>query len=80
MDDTYYVLVGEKAKVDGVKICDAHFVLGVDRYLEVVEIYVMMVLGTTVDDMDLAISWVEKAELPEDKRQVKHTISISCLS
>ncbi|OWM86895.1 protein APEM9 isoform X2 [Punica granatum] len=46
-----------------------HFVLTLDKYLEVAEIYVLTVLGRILNDGDLATSWVEKAALPEEKRQ-----------
>ncbi|KAL7229372.1 hypothetical protein ACSBR2_007972 [Camellia fascicularis] len=44
------------------------FLLGVDKYLEVVEVYVVTLLGMVVRDIDDAICWVEKATLPEEKR------------
>lgn len=68
-NERYYVLAGAESNIDNVEGCDGCFVLGVDRYLDVVEIYVMKLLGTTPNDMSLAITWVEKAELPENKRQ-----------
>lgn len=71
VDERYYVLVGAETNVDYVKGCDGCFVLGVDKYLEVVEVYVMKLLIATLNNVDLAISWVEKAELPEGGRQVK---------
>lgn len=45
--------------------------LGVDGYLNMVEIYVITYLGTVTKEIDLAISWVENAKIPEEKRQVK---------
>ncbi|GMP81435.1 hypothetical protein CsSME_00036146 [Camellia sinensis var. sinensis] len=45
------------------------FSLGVDKYLEVVEVYVVTLLGMVVRDIDHAICWVEKATLPEEKQQ-----------
>ncbi|KAI7982923.1 Protein APEM9 [Camellia lanceoleosa] len=42
---------------------------GVDKYLEVVEVYVVTLPGMVVRDIDHAICWVEKATLPEEKRQ-----------
>ncbi|KAG6430225.1 hypothetical protein SASPL_108288 [Salvia splendens] len=44
-----------------------------DKYhpvLEAVELYVVTLLATTLKDTNLAISWVEKAVLPIEKRQV----------
>ncbi|PON81320.1 3-phosphoinositide-dependent protein kinase [Trema orientale] len=67
--DERYVLAGAEAGVDYVEGCGGHFCLGVDKYLDVVEVYVMKLLGATLNDIDFAISWVEKADLPEDRRQ-----------
>ncbi|KAF5748640.1 3-phosphoinositide-dependent protein kinase-1 [Tripterygium wilfordii] len=65
----YYFLVGVVANISSRNKCDGQFVLAVDSYLEVVEIYAMTLLGTVLKNIDLAISWVEKASLPEDRRQ-----------
>ncbi|KAK4755821.1 hypothetical protein SAY87_009578 [Trapa incisa] len=46
-----------------------HFILALEKYVKVTEVYVLTVLGRNSTDVDLAISWVEKAELPEEKRQ-----------
>ncbi|ESQ48991.1 hypothetical protein EUTSA_v10021093mg [Eutrema salsugineum] len=43
--------------------------LDIDEYMEVVELYTFGILGNVSDDMGLAISWVEKAALPEERRQ-----------
>ncbi|KAM3345564.1 hypothetical protein P3S68_025273 [Capsicum galapagoense] len=43
--------------------------LGVDTYLEIIELYVITFLGRILGNLDLAISWVEKSPLPEEKRQ-----------
>ncbi|WMV37025.1 hypothetical protein MTR67_030410 [Solanum verrucosum] len=43
--------------------------LGVDKYLEIIELYVITFLGRILGNLDLAISWVEKFPLPEEKRQ-----------
>ncbi|KAF5958913.1 hypothetical protein HYC85_006138 [Camellia sinensis] len=43
--------------------------LGGDKYLEVVQVYVVTLLGMVVGDIDHAICWVEKATLPEEKGQ-----------
>ncbi|KAF4365553.1 hypothetical protein G4B88_025732 [Cannabis sativa] len=69
VDDDYYVLANDETSVDYVKGCSGRFRLSVDDYLDVVEVYVMKVLATTLNDLDLAIHWVEKAELPKDRRQ-----------
>ncbi|CAK7345797.1 unnamed protein product [Dovyalis caffra] len=70
MDGKYYVLVGAEADVDVQEGCDGRYVLGVDKYMEVVEVYAVTLLGTTLKDLDSAISWVEKAALPDESRQV----------
>uniref|UniRef100_A0A803P474 Uncharacterized protein n=1 Tax=Cannabis sativa TaxID=3483 RepID=A0A803P474_CANSA len=70
VDDDYYVLANDETSVDYVKGCSGRFRLRVDDYLDVVEVYVMKVLATTLNDLDLAIHWVEKAELPKDRRQI----------
>ncbi|KAJ4958680.1 hypothetical protein NE237_025791 [Protea cynaroides] len=48
---------------------DGCSVLGVDRYLEAVELYSITLLGMVLNETDVAISWLEKAELPEENRQ-----------
>ncbi|XP_059455771.1 protein APEM9-like [Corylus avellana] len=69
VDGQYYVLVGADANVHCLERCDARFILGVDQYIKVVEVYAVTLLVTVLNDLDLAVSWVEKAALPEDKRQ-----------
>lgn len=49
--------------------------LGVDKYLEIIELYVITFLGRILGNFDLAISWVEKSPLPEEKRQVVNNVS-----
>ncbi|KAL5979387.1 hypothetical protein ACLOJK_019285 [Asimina triloba] len=44
--------------------------LAVEKYLEVSEVYIFTLLRAALGDIDLAISWVEKAELPEEKPEV----------
>ncbi|KAM1029823.1 hypothetical protein ACFX15_041506 [Malus domestica] len=70
VDEQYYVLASTEKFADNAKRSAEHFVLGVDKYLEVVEVYVLKLLGTVLNDVKLATSWVETAELPEDRRQV----------
>ncbi|KAG6607015.1 Protein APEM9, partial [Cucurbita argyrosperma subsp. sororia] len=41
--------------------CDGHALLTVDEYLQVVEVYLQMLLAIGSKDMDVAVSWVEKA-------------------
>lgn len=53
--------------------------LDVDEYMEVVELYTFGVLGKNTDDLGLAVSWVEQAALPEERRQVQLNLFMSCL-
>ncbi|GFP82164.1 hypothetical protein PHJA_000359700 [Phtheirospermum japonicum] len=69
MDDRYYPLSGADDSVSDTERSSFMLSIGVDEYLEVVELYVITYLATTLKDTDLAISWVEKANLPTDKRQ-----------
>ncbi|XP_023523296.1 protein APEM9-like [Cucurbita pepo subsp. pepo] len=68
-NEEIYVLVGSR-NIDDREHCDGHALLTVDEYLQVVEVYLQMPLAIGSKDMDLAVSWVEKAALPEEKRQV----------
>ncbi|KAJ0249495.1 Protein APEM9 [Hirschfeldia incana] len=43
--------------------------LGIDEYMEAVELYTFGVLGKDSNNVGLAISWAEKAALPEERRQ-----------
>ena len=70
VNDRYYDVA-----VDHMEGSNGRFSLGVDEYLYVVEFYVMKLLDT-----ELAISWVEKADLPEDRRQVNYNTCILFLS
>lgn len=70
VDDRYYPLSGAEARVSDTGGSCFTYSIGVDKYLEVVELYVVTLLAATVKDTDLAISWVEKAMLPMEKRQV----------
>ncbi|KAL6977914.1 hypothetical protein U1Q18_026700 [Sarracenia purpurea var. burkii] len=68
-DELYYVLVDAESNGGYIDGSGGRFVLGVDTYLEVVEVYVVTYLGRVLGDVDHAISWVEEATLPEEKRQ-----------
>ncbi|OMO81838.1 hypothetical protein COLO4_23415 [Corchorus olitorius] len=69
VDDQCYVLGSVETNLDFKEGCDSHFVLRIDKYIEVVELYAVMLLGTVSSDLELAISWVEHATLPEKERQ-----------
>ncbi|KAH6798001.1 hypothetical protein C2S52_022555 [Perilla frutescens var. hirtella] len=70
VDDQYYPLSGAEATVTDTGGSCFPFSISLDKYLEVVELYVVTLLATTLKDVDLAISWVDKAVLPMEKRQV----------
>lgn len=67
VDEQYYV--PESLETNTSKRCDNRFVLGVDTYLQVVEAHITLLTGI-LRATNIAISWVEKAALPEDIRQV----------
>ncbi|KAL5079894.1 hypothetical protein RYX36_008315 [Vicia faba] len=67
-DGQYHAVIAEVNVEHGSSFA-RHFVLGIDEYLEVVEVYSITVLATVLEDVDLAISWVENAPLPEENRQ-----------
>lgn len=48
---------------------ERNYVIGIDEYLEVVEVYAITLLATVLKEVDLAVSWVENAPLPEENRQ-----------
>ncbi|KAK8506357.1 hypothetical protein V6N12_034093 [Hibiscus sabdariffa] len=69
VDGHYYVLASAERSLNFKEGSDSYFVLGADKYIQVVELYAVMLLGTVSSDVDLAISWVEQAALPEKNRQ-----------
>ncbi|XP_061362071.1 protein APEM9 [Gastrolobium bilobum] len=69
LGDAQYSAVIAEANVEHESRHERHFVLGIDMYLEVVEVYAVTLLATVLKDVDLAISWVENASLPEENRQ-----------
>ncbi|XP_021891466.1 protein APEM9 [Carica papaya] len=69
-DEGYYILVDKEVNMDSMEEYERKVLLDVDVYMEVVEVYAVKVLGMILKDVDLAISWVEKAALPEDTQQV----------
>ncbi|CAG7882329.1 unnamed protein product [Brassica rapa] len=64
--DDHYILDDANLNVKGLH---GKISLGIDEYMEAVELYTFGVLGKDANDVDLAISWVEKAALPEETRQ-----------
>ncbi|CAL5186339.1 unnamed protein product [Lathyrus oleraceus] len=69
LGDGKYDAVIAEANVEHGNSFERHFVLGIDEYLEVVEVFAITLLATVLEDVDLAISWVENAPLPEENRQ-----------
>ncbi|XP_059286960.1 protein APEM9 [Lycium ferocissimum] len=69
VDGKYYTVASMEADVPNMEEFSNQISLGVDKYLEIVELYVITFLGRFIGNLDLAISWVEKAALPEEKRQ-----------
>ncbi|KAI4377572.1 hypothetical protein MLD38_015176 [Melastoma candidum] len=68
--DKYYVHLTNELKTDLSSSCDEQrLLLEVEEYLKVVEVYAMILLGKTLGNVDFSISWVEKASMPEDKKQ-----------
>lgn len=67
LGDGQYDAVIAEGKEEG----ESHFVLGIDEYLEIVEVYAITLLATVLKKVDLAVSWVENAPLPEENRQVR---------
>ncbi|XP_028760324.1 protein APEM9-like [Neltuma alba] len=66
--EQYYTVVAE-ADLEREVGDNIQIVLGIDNYVEIVEVYAVTLLATVLNNVDLAISWVEKAPLPEEKRQ-----------
>ncbi|XP_010464735.1 PREDICTED: uncharacterized protein LOC104745237 [Camelina sativa] len=64
--DNHYILDDAGVSAKGLH---GKLSLDIDEYLKVVELYIFGVLAKVSDDVGLAISWVEKAALPEDRRQ-----------
>ncbi|CAF1703937.1 unnamed protein product [Brassica napus] len=64
--DNHYILDDAKLNAKGLH---GNISLGIDEYMEAVELYTFGVLAKDTKDMGLAVSWVEKAALPEETRQ-----------
>ncbi|XP_011078192.1 protein APEM9 [Sesamum indicum] len=69
VDNRYYPVFSAEGSASDPEGSCFRFSIGVDEYLEVVELYVITLLAMTKQDTDHAISWVEKAMLPMEKRQ-----------
>lgn len=73
LNEEVYVFVGSRSIDDR----ECHAQLTVDEYLQLVHVYLRIVTEIGLKDVDLAVSWVEKAALPEGKRQVNSCFSCS---
>ncbi|KAL2321401.1 hypothetical protein Fmac_030370 [Flemingia macrophylla] len=69
LEGAQYCAVITETNVEGESRDTRRFVLETDEYLEVVEFYAVTILATGLKDVELAISWVENASLPEENRQ-----------
>ncbi|MCE2055932.1 hypothetical protein HAX54_043756 [Datura stramonium] len=69
VDGKYYTVASMEADVPCTEEFSNQISLGVDKYLEIIELYVITFLGRILGNLDLAISWVEKTALPEEKKQ-----------
>lgn len=76
LNEEIYVFVGSRS-IDDRECFDGHAQLTVDEYLQLVHVYLRIVTEIGLKDVDLAVSWVEKAALPEGKRQVNSCFSCS---
>ncbi|XP_009399616.2 protein APEM9-like isoform X2 [Musa acuminata AAA Group] len=70
VDGGIYVLTVAEPESSSDKVGMKQPVMGAKNYLEIAEVYTITVLGMVLCSPDLAISWTEKAELPEESRQV----------
>lgn len=68
-NENYYVFADPDVQKNDVVVSCRNSTLEVDQYLEVVEFYALRLLGMVLNDVDHAVSWVEKAQLPEEARQ-----------
>ncbi|KAL6496430.1 hypothetical protein OROGR_029688 [Orobanche gracilis] len=69
MDDRYYPCPGAYDSLSDTEGSSFMFSIGVDEYLEAVELYVITLLSTILKDTDHAICWVEKAMMPMHRHQ-----------
>ncbi|KAG6507059.1 hypothetical protein ZIOFF_032399 [Zingiber officinale] len=71
VDDKMYILTDAEPQCSD-KGSLKQLVMSPEKYLAVAEVYTITVLGQDFHNLNLAISWTEKAELPEENRQVLH--------
>lgn len=64
LDDKVYVSAQSSSEIHV-----RNYVISAEKYMEMAEFYAVTLLGMVLCSPDLAISWIERAELPEEKRQ-----------
>lgn len=79
--DKYHTISLPATQKIDVGACNGYSKLEVNDYLEIVEFYALTLLGNVLNDVDHAILWVEKAQLPEEARQdlLRRLLSLSHL-
>jgi hypothetical protein len=70
VDENHYVLVDTEVNAKIKEESNRCFVLEVENYMDVVEVYAVTLLGSVLNDVDRAVSWIEKAEIPLEKQQI----------
>lgn len=70
VNEKYFVLKSADGNLGDLGGWEHPFAIGVDKYVEVVEVYAVTLLAMLLRDVDHAISWVEKSALPDQKKQV----------
>ncbi|KAF6167351.1 hypothetical protein GIB67_043212 [Kingdonia uniflora] len=69
VDGQSYIFVNLEPNQAFLKGTDGHCVMEVEKYLDIVELYAVTLLGKVLNDIEVAMAWVEKAELPEENRK-----------
>ncbi|XP_074319580.1 LOW QUALITY PROTEIN: protein APEM9 [Silene latifolia] len=68
-NERYYALTSLNLEKTDAAACAEESTLEVAEYLEAVEFYAFTLLAGVLNDVDHAILWIEKAQLPEESRQ-----------
>ncbi|KAG6525989.1 hypothetical protein ZIOFF_015963 [Zingiber officinale] len=76
VDDKMYILTDAEPQCSD-KGSPKQLVMSPEKYLAVAEVYTITVLGRVFHNLNLAISWTEEAELPEESRQVRFPSQIA---
>ncbi|CAN0839065.1 Protein APEM9, partial [Linum grandiflorum] len=70
VDGSFYVLGGAGSTIKVHEEGDRRNRLDVETFLAIVEVYAVTLLGKHLKEFNVAVSWLEKAALPEEIRQV----------